>query len=743
MRIRSTLVYALLVLALHPCLAGTGHAAEFLPQGGFELGAGGFVILREPQWLATPPQGTVHLTGENVLAGRYSLALPGLKQGRYQLSTGLMRLAGGREYIAGLTLQADQRTRVKLIIKPGNSGSGLPVDQTWQLEPGLHRLEFPFTGGQGDSALDVWLTLIVVSKGDVTLDQLSVTGPEPLGGAPTMPGLRLESGNLFGVWRQGHEAAMRAFLAPEVAGVLHWESRNHREALVDSGSAVVQADADPVRIPLFTDRRGYYTCRVWLDDGRSASLSYAVVTPADKAGQTDPRFGLSLEQHYQETAIPARVDLEEVYALYRDMGVGSARYFSPAMPRLLSRDGQDYDFSQLDAALDQAEAKGIKVFVILGSNLPHLVPDWLRTDLALGNIDLVGNVRTNKLKEQAAKVNKARYLDAAAYERYLERVMSHLRGRGVDYEIWNEPGHKFSVADTLVLCALTKGVRDRIDPGARILGFSSTKGKGRGQGQDPDLIPVFYDDLLKAGAGQYIDVVSYHSGHAYAFLGDDQDIRDPETSYALRLKAGLEREGLGQKPVWDSERASPWQSRHASPDEIADEGDDELDIRQGLPALDLAETLPVIYAAGISDGVERIIWFTGKCAPPDLNAKPDSRYWLWDAEFEPTPMIVAFDVMADMLGQARFLRKQTLAGGDSARVYLFARDGDLVLLAQDWRDTGQVMTLTGVPAEARVIDGLGGDVNAAVRDGGLEMPLGRMPLYVLMPGVSEDDVEVR
>lgn len=724
------LLTALLALLL---AAPGAMGAELLPGGGFETGNGLFLVLRSPAYgkgaAAAPPQ----LDTRAPLTGQASLLLPALPAGQYTLASTPCPLAPGAGYEARLTVGLDADAEVRIELRGTGDGRLRPLaERDFPLRAGVHRLALPAATpapGQGAPPLG-WLFVQIKTRGAVRLDEAGLSGPGP--GAAD-PALHAETVAPLGVWRAGEAAQMRVYAAPGLVGPLGWSVTDHRGARRASGEVEMPqaGPAHPALLPLPTDTPGIFTCALSLGSA-STTRRYAVI-PQPAPGEADPRFGMSIEGNTGTTMLPAAATMAEHYRLLRDMGTGSVRNFSMLNPATLSRNGRDWDFSELDESMALARAMGWPVFLPLGSSYPDLLPGWLRTDVAQGNVDLQGELRTKKLKEREGRKGNARYLDEGAYRAYLRAVMAHLAPQGVDYEIWNEPGHKFSPQDTLRLARMAREARDDADPDARIIGFSSTKGPGRGQGADPRAVPAFFQQMLDLDGGKLLDVVSYHSGHAYMFLGDGQDVRDQETGYAPRLAEALRRAALPPGPIWDTERASPWYSATLAVAggrlDLPQAQDIALDIASSLSGDALAALLPLAHAAAFADGVERVYWFSGHTATAQWNAVLDRRWWLWDVMLEPSALIPAYAGMTARLSAARLAGRRELGGG--ARAYLFVRDGETVVLAADWQGQPGVLTIDAPGPLAAF--GTMGETLAAPQPGPLRLPLDGWPLYVVTP----------
>ncbi|WP_027182963.1 hypothetical protein [Desulfovibrio inopinatus] len=721
-------LFAFILIAASPA-----YGTELLPGGDFELGNGHFLILRSPilgvgRYAVTPTLDT-----STPLDGRASLQLPPLKTGSYTLASTTWPIIYNQNYTVSLGINADRRTAIKIHVRASGDGRLKQLAQVSRTVPaGRHSITFP-TGpitAINDASSLGWMTITIKSPGTVWLDNISVTGP---GDASPSVEARLETDAQLGVYRSQESPKLLLYLANP--GTVHWSILDYRGHVVQEGTGKSEfsGPAHPYTIVPTVNGAGIFTCVVEFDSSASTytlSRRFVVLARPYSGSSNDPRFGMSIASSSMNTMAPASVTLAEHYALLRDMGVGSVRNFSLINPYQLSKDGKSWDFSTLDEAVRLAKMMNWEVFFPLGSTYPSDIPSWMRTSQEEGNIDLLSGLRTARLRNQEEKSGKPHYLDSTVYQNYLNAVMGHLAHLGVNYEIWNEPGHKFSVEDTLRLITLAHESRARYAPKARLLGFSSTKGPGRGQGQDPMKTPEFFQQLLDVGAGQLIDVVSYHSGHAFAFLGESQDIRDQETRYASRLARAVNEAGIAPKPMWDTERANPWFSATLDTNGQQNVGyvqDIALDIENSMSSDELAQCLPMIYAAAFADGVDRVYWFNGQSANAKWNAVLDRRWWIWDVMLEPTALIPAYSAMSSRLAGAQFVSFRDM--GDATRAYIFQKGQETIIVANNWLGNSSELVLNA--AASGTVYGTMGEVRSHISAGKSSIPLDGWPIYVV------------
>ncbi len=187
--------------------------------------------------------------------------------------------------------------------------------------------------------------------------------------------------------------------------------------------------------------------------------------------------------------------------------------------------------------IDEANKQGIKPLVILAYGNPIYaagqVPQEDINKGAFSNCALPvrdGNPKTTDDDE---------YFDAFIH--YVEFISKAMAGKVGVYEIWNEPDIKpFNAKDATAkdyteLLKETYKVIKKNDPDAKIAGGALAFSGG------------FLEEMLKAGAGEYMDILSLHY-----YLGKDA----PEKNARKRLNEKrkiLENFGYSDMPIWVTE----------------------------------------------------------------------------------------------------------------------------------------------------------------------------------------------
>jgi hypothetical protein len=209
-----------------------------------------------------------------------------------------------------------------------------------------------------------------------------------------------------------------------------------------------------------------------------------------------------------------------------------------------------WQFERLDHFVALAEQHGTSLLLPLGVS-----PQWA-----------VGPYLSNNSPPQSLDL----------WRTYVKTVVSRYKGRIKAYEIWNEPNLRDFWAGTMEqMVTLTKEafqIIHAVDPDAIVVSPSATADFG---------IPWF-EEFLKKGGGQYVDVIGYHFYVA----------KLPEELVPLiqRVRQVIAENKLADKPLWNTEQG--W---------IAAARPDSEELAGGI----LARAYILAWAAG----VQRFYWY--------------------------------------------------------------------------------------------------------------------------------------
>jgi hypothetical protein len=720
--------------AVVPAAVPATGTAEWIRGGGFEQGFGDFEVYRYPRFFKTKTRPVTTRVENGALSGHYSLLLPGLEKGGYRFVLPEYDLVAGAEYRLTFRIRstAPVWTQAELF-----SGIKNISRQAVRLEKGDSRADFTLRASQDSSAgkgkakyrIVIWIS----TAANVLIDDISLSGPGRTGTIVT-PWLELVPDNLLGIYGIGEPGRMR--VSPTMNGKLRYRIVDavHDVSLTGNENRPVGEDG---MVDLITARRGAYRVEIYAgraDGNREvlASRRYAVID-RERAEPAAARYGIAMEEHGLKTQVDARIQAADFYRLAAELGAGSVRIFTLAMPDIVSDDGVHYDFSQIDGALEFCRNYGLEPLVELGSNVPDRLPGWLRTSESRPEtIDLTRGLATKKLRDRLARSGGGQYLDLAAYERYLRRVFEHLGDKVRYFEIWNEPGHKFLPDDYLKIARLTRRVQQENAPHAKLAGYSSTKRPGRERQESKGKrLPGFLDEVLSRDRAESIDVLSYHSAHAFKFMEEGQTGRGDETGYVDLLRATLARNRIRRNlPIWDTERGVPWSGHRAR--------------RHGSEAasLEVARRLPGIHAASLASHVGRLFWFYMESSTSTI-ARPAPRYGFFDANLEPMPQVAVYDAMTEVIGGSRYVRR--LGRGDGLNIYFFENDKETILMAFNWRRRASSFNVEFPGSGYKWLDVMGNGVmtaDSSALQSRKVIQVDGWPSYLVFPGTPVAQVRV-
>lgn len=720
--IRNAVYVAILLLTQ---LGGVGFCSQ--GQKVFQISNFSLMVYYIPDLgrsVGDPPVGKVE-------ASLGSLMLDGMKSGTYQVNSHSYSLKPGTPFKLSFSIAGKRKggAEVSVFVNEGYRKK-LLTKKRCRIDKG--RAVVRFRTPKGDERANVWFSVMVPARESLEISDFQFTAAGGPVAVSNLQSIGIEFNAAMAVYRE-NQSGQCTIVGPQAGKrVIVTVTDGLSGTIVDAMTADVGA-AGKLTVVIPTAIRGYYLLSVSSSDRQELGSSTYVVIRKDSVNvQRDSRFGLCLDEFAPSPAYPAGVSQTEMYTMYRDMGVGAVRLFSPAKPKVLSLDGVKYDFSALDSSLKLVEMNGFKVLVPMGSGAPSAVPDWLRTDVEAGNVSLTEGLFTQRLKKRVKK-DKQPFLDIDKYEQFLGKVFGFLSDRAHFVEIWNEPGHKFSPEDTIRLASAARDVKDKLGSPFLLLGFSSTKGRGTGQGRDPERSPKFFQDVIRLGGADLVDGISYHSGHAFRFLGESHDPRNLETGFPARLRSVLNSDGRSLK-IWDSERGAPWNSRYVETylnrgGSFGPEVDNFLDIHHNLTAIDAAKQMPMIFAADIFDEVETLFWFHGNDALAQDNSRLIHRWGLFDILSQPGPQIASYDFMVETLGHASPVNNVDDESG--LRAYFFSKGGDAIVLVYNWQEKPGSLSVTGYSGTVKAYDVFGRTVTA-----GSELPITGAPLYVVLSGVE-------
>ncbi len=726
-------------------------SVEFLSDGGFELGVMDIEVVRFPRYS--------RLMGEKLpkparvkscaLEGKAGLELPKLREGQYRLDSRTFPLLPNRKYTLSFMIRgAKKRSTIKLEVFSGKWKT--VYKNTEKLKPGINTYKATFISsadpmsdktGSVPHFFRIWAKATV----DLCVDAISLRGPASSLSKPHARRLWIEPNKVMGIYQAGkHDASALVRMRDCANCVLKYKIVDEMDASVLAKGVIKkkgplnEAAVLESRVILPTDKRGYYKIKLQLIDSYGlvvdmAERAYVVINSRPGSLPGDRIFGLATEE-YGLPQINARVTPDDLYALAHAIGVRSARVFAAGSPRNVSNNGKHFDFTQLNHAVATLKKYGIEPMIELGSNHIFNIPAWLLSDKKGTNvIDLLKGGALRPAKIMLRKRKKARYFDLSKYEIYLREIFRDLHGKVTAYEIWNEPGHKFTVESIMRITRLTRAVQQKIAPDSTLVGFSSTARADLGKGIDPQYNPSFISAVIDKGGLKYVDVLSYHSGSAFLFNNKYPDYANQEIGYIDRLKRLLVIGKKPNMPIWDSERGVPWRSMHKNRmDYAAGSKRWKYYPKIASPPMETARKLPMIYASAMAHHVRRLFWFNLDGGDNSLR-QTNFRWGMFDGLLEPMPQIATYDAMTEMLAGVKF--KKLINRKDGVQAYYFTRANKIVILAYNWKNRTEKLGVEPDFGEnVEIFDMMGRPLKSLnpVRKNKIWVQVGKWPKYIII-----------
>jgi Glycosyl hydrolases family 39 len=244
------------------------------------------------------------------------------------------------------------------------------------------------------------------------------------------------------------------------------------------------------------------------------------------------------------------------------------------------------------------------------------------------------------------------------WDRYVEAVTHHYRGKVGAWEVWNEPWSKNfwtgTPAEYAELVARTRRVIKAADPGALVIG-----------GCFSPAFPQFTQGVLRAGGLEAMDVVSYHDYLEPGKVAEPGDGGEPAFyQAAVTLRDEIRRRG-GRQPLWCSETGCKCPSFYSWLPKQNPLGSGRVAVGT------LVKGLTLLTAAG----VERTYYYQMGGVDSGqgyLSRMLNAAYTLLDYDGSPKPTLPALAQVIAMLGDAT---EPADLSNPALRAYVFRRLG--------------------------------------------------------------------
>ena len=711
------------------------HAANLLVEGGnFEAGFDGIgitpvVLVRNwPRYVApsidstTAGEGSrslklVNGSGEDVFALRsraFHLEKP---QGEVSVSFFARTDTAGAQVIAGVC-----------------SGPQPIVEQTFEIGSEWKRYQFTLAPrrwtGQSDSnrtsvAGTYYLRLITPALKPwktIWLDGIQVEmGPVTPYAAPEPTSLAFSIDRQIAVYHL--EEIPQIVLHAASKGIAGQSVKVQLEELISgtkepAQELVLLADGDAnhgqATIPLSPRPRGCYRITASTADGKYIqSRGYGVIVSlADRPHDQRAFFGGSIETYQSARGLAAEYGIpvgpadsligshyspDALFGLARDLGWGWWHAYWPYSPKVLEPDGKEFLWQDADLLTDAARRNDLEIMANLcahGSS--RQLPDWMK-----GNQIGLGGMTIGKGDH---------LLDPQKYKAYAQAVVEHFKDRIKLWEPWNEPSVKLRAEEYLpLLKAAYTGIK-AADPTATVYGLCGTW----------DVSGDLYGwvkSCLKLGAGDYMDKISIHGYHV------------PERRYAAKVKQ-LAKEITGRDWAVADTEAGPFVTFQVYPQLV-----DAMMASPKVTLDDSIASMPQLYINELSNGVERGSWFNLTSYYAGINYRD---LVMLEYDGAPTPAMIAYNTLIDLLGPSKHFRSVPMGGDVAIEVFIDSNGHPLATL---WADklpqTVQIPIAAGM---TQVVDLRGQSQTPAAQGDGIELNLGRRPIFLRTSNLSADQL---
>jgi len=329
-----------------------------------------------------------------------------------------------------------------------------------------------------------------------------------------------------------------------------------------------------------------------------------------------------------------------------------------------------YDFSQYDILVRDMSARGIRILFILDYG--------------------------NELYDEGL----APYTDAgrAAFARYVEAAVKRYAGKGILWEIWNEPNIFFwrpkpNVEDYAKLAHVVIDTIRRVAPGELIVAPASSGFPWE-----------FLERLGQLGVLQRLDAVTVHPYRPHLPESANEDYR--------RLRLLLDRYSPRKHlPILSGE----W---------------GYSDIWQAMDMQKQARYLPRQWLSNLTSDVFLSIWYDWKNDGEDPK-EPEHHFGTVYHDLRPKPAYIAAKTLTSTLNGYRYLRRIALPNPDDY-LLLFRKGEQLALAAWTTADPHPV-TLNLPRGTVQVVDLMGKTRSIAVSGAPFILDLTQEPQYLLLP----------
>jgi len=351
----------------------------------------------------------------------------------------------------------------------------------------------------------------------------------------------------------------------------------------------------------------------------------------------------------------------------------------------------EYDWSEYDDLTAQLARRGMRPYFILDYSNPLYEPPGTGTNPITGAV------------EHHSLASPQHPESIAAFANWAAAAVKHFQGRGVVWEIWNEPNISFwqpkpdAGQYTALALATCRAIR-QADPSATLVAPASSTFPWQ-----------FLETFFKAGALQYLDGVSVHPYRSPR--------QPPETAAAdyRRLRALIEKyapDGKKNLPIISGEWGYSSNTKGVSLEQQAN-----FIARQQL--------------SNLLNGVPISIWYDWKNDGDDPNEN-EHNFGTVRPDLAPKPAYTAIKILTHALAGCRLDRRFD-TGNTNDFVLIFKNQQRQTELAA-WTITGthpiSIPLKKTFAQEVSFVNGANRSGKVEIQDGKLLLPLDGDPKYV-------------
>lgn len=298
--------------------------------------------------------------------------------------------------------------------------------------------------------------------------------------------------------------------------------------------------------------------------------------------------------------------------------------------------------------------------------------------------------------------------DMADFTTYARKTAEHYRNSIRYWEIWNEPYLKaFWDGTPEAYAALAKAGAEAIkagNPEATVLSMVTA----------PSAID-FSEPALRAGAMSRADVLSFHGYSEFT----------PKNYPNIRNWAG-------GKPCWNTETGIMAKSFYRHLPEVVN--DYTLTLKANDPATAVEEMVKSV-ALSLGFGSQRYFYYWN-VVEPSFGGRLSSMC-IFEHDRSLRPHAAAYAVAVNLLDRCRgeaVWEKNGLTG------VLLQKDASSIIVW--WHQASDIVArIPGNAGDLRILDAMGNELPTVKTPEGLEVKLGKTPVYTLMPSLSKAEAE--